>query len=67
MAKPKKKKEPPKPLPCKCGRTPVVAKGKGRGWIVACPSNTGCTFNQTAGGWPTEEEAVEDWNERVKK
>ena len=67
MAKPKKEKELPKPLPRKCGREPVVAKGKSRGWIVACPVNTGCTFNHTCGGWPTAEAAVEDWNERVNK
>ena len=62
-----KKKEKPVPLPCKCGRTPVAAKGKGRGWIVACPSNKGCTFNPIGGGFATEEEAVKAWNEEVTK
>lgn len=65
MARPKKEK--PIPVLCTCGRQPVVAKARGRGWIVACPAVRGCFNNRTSGFWPTEAEAVENWNLAIRE
>lgn len=62
-----KKPAPPEPEVCACGCTPVVAKKKGRGWIVACPALEGCTNNRNAGNWPTRDEAVLDWNAKTQE
>lgn len=64
-AKPPKKKEKPTPKPCTCGRLPVAARARGRGWIVACPAVNGCTNCTTSGWWPTQDQAVEKWNTAV--
>ena len=60
-----RKKQIIEPSVCSCGCTPVVARKKGSGWIVACPALEGCTNNRNAGSWPTRDEAVKDWNEKT--
>ena len=62
---PKKKKEKPTPVPCLCGRQPVAAKAKGRGWIVACPAIVSCPHCPSSGAWPKEDQAVEKWNTTI--
>lgn len=60
------KKIPPVPEVCACGCTPIVARKKGSGWIVACPAPEGCTNNRNAGSWSTRDEAVLDWNTKTQ-
>lgn len=60
-----RKKDRPMPVPCLCGRSPVVAKAKGRNWIVACPAIDNCTNCRASGWWPTESEAVTHWDEAI--
>lgn len=59
------KKNKPTPVPCTCGRLPVVAKARGRNWFVACPAINNCADNRTSGWWPTEAEAVTHWNDAI--
>lgn len=64
MAKPKKKKEPPQLLPCKCGDIGITLRPRGGAWSVYCLSpNCGMAVR----GFATELEAIEAWNEEVAK
>lgn len=57
----------PEPLPCpSCGRPTMVVKIKGRRWIAACGSITGCSSAQVVYG-ATYGEACTRWNEEVKE
>ena len=60
------KKEHPTPERCLCGRIPVAAKGKGTGWVVACPASLTCQHAPTSGRWPTLDKAVEEWNSAIR-
>ena len=59
-----KKKPAPTPLPCICGRAPVVVKVRGAGYMVACSNVKSCTNRTTY--WPTEGQAVEKWDELTR-
>lgn len=59
-------KEHPVPERCTCGRIPVAAKGKGCGWVVACPAGVTCPDSPTSGRWPTLDQAVEQWNTVIR-
>lgn len=61
-----KQKRQPVPDRCPtCGRLPVISKVKARRWVVDCPGTDCKGQNYTVG--PTEKEAVEKWNEEVRK
>lgn len=66
--KPAKKPEKvkPTPVPCTCGRLPVVSKIKGGAYFVGCPHWKDCDNTATSGRWPTEEKAIEMWNLAIK-
>lgn len=57
-----------KPVPDSCptcGRLPAISKVKAGRWVVDCPV-IGCKNKIHAVG-PTEGEAVDKWNEEVRK
>jgi hypothetical protein len=56
-----------RPKRCICGRIPTVAKGRGCGWILACPDPITCKHNPTSGRWSTLAKAVEEWNNTIKE
>lgn len=64
MARPKKER--PEPMPCPCGRLADVTKIKPRHWMVACADLCGCGHNLVGFG-DCEDDAIEAWNEEVKK
>ena len=59
-----KTKEPPKPLPCKCGDIGVTLRPRGGRWAVYCLSPA-CDCHVRNFG--TEAQAVEAWNKEVAK
>lgn len=59
------KKEHPTAGPCTCGRQPVAARSRGKGWVVACPAVRGCANNTTSGWHKNLDDAVEAWNTAV--
>ena len=61
-AKKKPEKVKPKPVPCTCGRLPVVSKVKGGDWICGCVNWQSCENVATSGRQPNEEKAIEAWN-----
>lgn len=60
----RKKKEPPKPLPCKCGDIGVTVRPRGGRWAVYCLSPA-CDCHVR--GFNTEAKAIEAWNKEVTK
>lgn len=54
------------PERCLCGRIPVVAKGKGTGWVAACPAAVTCPHAPTSGRQATVDKAVEAWNAAIR-
>ena len=60
---PEKKK--PEPVKCTCGKAPTVSKVKPGVYIVGCPNWMTCDNGSTSGRWPTEAEAVEEWNRLI--
>lgn len=57
------KKEKPTPVPCICGRQPVVAKGKSAGsWSVSCPAIISCKQAPMTRQHLSEDQAVKAWN-----
>jgi hypothetical protein len=60
-----KKRQPvPDRCPC-CGRLPVISKVKPGRWTVDCPGANCKGLNYAVGA--TEKEAIEKWNEEVRK
>lgn len=48
-----------------CGRLPIISKVKAGRWVVGC-TGAGCKGQNYAVG-ATEKEAVDKWNEEVRK